>query len=230
MHLSEIVREISGFLKSVRKTLHHRLDKSQIQTVDELVVFVHTRSAYIAQTSLYGYLKTRMGRQYTKIFRDPDFSPSINRSKWAVYSACISDLSVHAVAVTAARSGMDAETARDLCRHCQYEGVVRTFTDDYAITLRSQVIRECFERTDLTLWPNAAIDGSAFSLSPDALADNTPVIDEYRDLDREIVRNSVRFRWSNISEEFSRRMDPDSLASDWESCSSKTRRPADNND
>lgn len=215
MKPDEIIQEIKGFISSLRRTMHHRLDKSRIRSVEDLVTFVHTRSAYIAQTSLYGYLKTRMGRQYVSIFKDPEFAPSINRSKWAVYSACLTDLSVHVAAVIAARAGMDACTSEAICRHCLYECVMDTYTDDYSNGLRSEVIREGFERASRTIWPNAAIAGSAFSTSPDALANNSPVIDEYRDLDREIVRNSVRFRWSNIIEEFGKRIDADALVEDW---------------
>ncbi len=216
MHgIQQHVRDITGFARMLRTTLRRRLFPTHIRTVDDLIRFIHTRSAYIAQTSLYGYLKTRMGRQYVEIFRDPTFAPALERSKWAVYAACLSDLSIHTVAIIQTRSDLDAAVARRLACHCQHECVTRTFTDDHARTLQDSTITGCHQRAGQTLWANAAIDSAAFTHSPAALADNSPVIDRYRELDREIIMNSVRFRWVNVRVEFSRLIDVDALTNDW---------------
>jgi len=209
-------RDIAGFARTLRHTLRNRLFPARIRTVEDLIRFIHTRSAYIAQTSLYGYLKTRMGRQYVKIFRDPTFAPALEQSKWAVYSACLSDLSIHAIAIIQTRSDLDLQAAQDLACHCQHECVIRTFTDAYSSKLQDAAITACHERSHQTLWANAAIDSAAFTRSPVALADNSPVIDQYRDLDREIVMNSVRFRWVNVRVEFSRLIDVPALLNDWQ--------------
>ena len=85
---------------SWRRSFGIRFDKSAIQNVDNLAEFVQTRSAYVAQTSLYGYLKTRMGTRFRQVFEDDKFLPSINKAKWQTYGACLSDLTVFAAALT----------------------------------------------------------------------------------------------------------------------------------
>ena len=65
---------------------------------EKLIEFIHSRAAYVAQTSLYGYLKTRMGRQYVDIFKDEVFAPSLNKAKWELFFACLADLTVYAIA------------------------------------------------------------------------------------------------------------------------------------
>ena len=58
-----------------------RFDKSRIDTIAEFIKFIHTRSAYVAQTSLYGYLKTRMGTRFRIIFEDDAFQEPLNTAK-----------------------------------------------------------------------------------------------------------------------------------------------------
>ena len=85
-----------------RRIFGVRFDKSPIQTLDSLVEFIQSRAAYVAQTALYGYLKTRMGTRFRVIFEDDEFAPSINNAKWSTYGACLSDLTVFAAATVGA--------------------------------------------------------------------------------------------------------------------------------
>ena len=68
-----------------RRIFGIRFDKSAIRNVDDLAEFIQTRSSYVAQTSLYGYLKTRMGTRFRQVFEDDKFLPSINKAKWRTY-------------------------------------------------------------------------------------------------------------------------------------------------
>ena len=58
--------------------------------------FLNTRASFVAQTSLYGYLRTRAGMRYPELFDDDAFVESINIAKWQVWLACLSDLAVYA--------------------------------------------------------------------------------------------------------------------------------------
>ena len=58
--------------------------------------FLHTRSNYLAQYSLYGYLRTRTGVRFPELFNDDAFVRSINIAKWHVWLACLADLAVYA--------------------------------------------------------------------------------------------------------------------------------------
>ena len=44
-----------------------------INNIDDLKKFIKERSSLVTQTTLYGYLKTRMGLKYTMMFTDDIF-------------------------------------------------------------------------------------------------------------------------------------------------------------
>ena len=50
-------------------------------------------------------------------------------------------------------------------------------------------------------------DDAAFTESPAGLVRWAPVMDELKELDEEIVRNSIRFRWQEVRREFARHLD-----------------------
>ena len=39
---------------------------------DSLAAFLGTRASHVAQTSLYGYLRTRAGTRFPELFENPD--------------------------------------------------------------------------------------------------------------------------------------------------------------
>ena len=65
-----------------------------INSKEDLQNFVQERSAHVTQTTLYGYIKTRIGSRYALMFEDEVFSNSINIAKWNIYVAAISDLTL----------------------------------------------------------------------------------------------------------------------------------------
>ena len=83
------------------KALAVRFDNSPIIEVEQLSDFLQTRSAYVAQTSLYGYLKTRMGTSFRQYFEDDAFSQSIRIAAIKVYESCLADLTIFAVGLIA---------------------------------------------------------------------------------------------------------------------------------
>ena len=66
-----------------------------INSKKDLQNFVQERSAHVTQTTLYGYLKTRIGTRYAIMVEDEKFSNSINIAKWNIYVAAISDLTLY---------------------------------------------------------------------------------------------------------------------------------------
>ena len=139
--------EISGSVPaSVRRALTVRFDRGPIATVDELVDFVQTRAAYVAQTSLYGYLKTRMGTRYRYMFDDEVYSKSIDFAKWRIYASCLSDLAVFAQLQRFVRAELNKDESIELARSCFDTAVRQTFVDVDDDALAQQVI-EPFRRT-----------------------------------------------------------------------------------
>jgi hypothetical protein len=62
-------------------------------------------------------------------------------------------------------------------------------------------------RIALCDWPSVADDETPFSESPAALVRHAPVVDEFKQLDEPIVRNSVRFRWQEVRRALRRDLD-----------------------
>ena len=62
-----------------------------IKSKGDLQKFIQQRSAHVTQTTLYGYLKTRIGVKYTAMVEDEVFSKSINIAKWNIYMIAIAD-------------------------------------------------------------------------------------------------------------------------------------------
>ena len=190
-----------------RRIFRIRFDKSPIQNVDNLVVFIQTRSAYVGQTSLYGYLKTRMGTRYRQVFEDDKFLPSINKAKWRTYGACLSDLTVFAAALTGSENRLKTNEISDLARKCFEAAVQQTFVGPEADEIRAEIVESFEDRINRTHWPNAAIGENAFTSSPKVLLDSAPIADELKAQDVEIVTNSIRFRWRDVREQLRKRID-----------------------
>ena len=216
-----MLKDMLEFASSLLRALRIRSDRSTINNADRLVQFVHTRSAYVAQTSLYGYLKTRMGRKYVEIFKDAKFAPSLNTAKWQVFAACLSDLCVHSVALAAKQGQLNADEAAGLARQCYRQCVEQTFKGDLAAGLAPAAVEDFEQRCRTVIWPNAAIGANAFTRSPKALADASPVSEEFKRLDRRIVENSVRFRWNDVRHQLERRLDGAALCASWRSRNEK---------
>ena len=86
------------WLAALRRRLTPWRKPDPLASLEDVADFVRARASYIAQTTLYGYIKTRTGTRYVSLFEDEVFVASINIAKWRVYLACLDHLSLHAVA------------------------------------------------------------------------------------------------------------------------------------
>ena len=66
-----------------------------IKTKEDLQSFIQERAAHVTQTTLYGYLKTRIGTRYQLRLDDEKYSESVNIAKWNIYVAALSDLTLY---------------------------------------------------------------------------------------------------------------------------------------
>ena len=66
--------------------------RKKIKNLDELETFIQTKSAWVTQVTLYGYLKTRMGTRYVLHFENDEFMSSVNLAKWNIYAVALQDL------------------------------------------------------------------------------------------------------------------------------------------
>lgn len=205
--------DLASLLPRPLRALAIRFDKSPIATVEALVEFDRTRASYVAQTTLFGYLKTRMGTQFASYFQDDEFSRSIRAASAKLYVSCLGDLTVFAVGLCA--PAMEAERAATLAERCFAEGFRRTLTDLDPEYVPEDAVAAFAARAALTAWDEAANGINAFSGSEADIVRFAPVVDEFKELDREIVSNSIRFRWRDVREQLRKRIDAPAIATDW---------------
>lgn len=176
--------------------------------------FLHTRSNYVAQYSLYGYLRTRTGVRFPELFNDEPFVRSINIAKWHIWLACLADLAAYAGGLVLQRTHAPASDVGELVSAavdailCEV-GMPAEAGDEFpghAARVRARIA--------LCDWNSVADDESVFSESPVALVRYAPVTDELRQLDEEIVKNSVRFRWQEIRRELREHLDAGRVLAD----------------
>jgi hypothetical protein len=175
-----------------------------------LARFIQTRAAHVAQTSLYGYLRTRAGTRFPELFSDDAFVASINIAKWHVWLACVSDLAVYAGGLVRRKSAHGFEAAPLM------EGIVHSLLQETGTPAEAGSEYEPHAsrvraRIALCDWSAVPEDETAFSQSPAALVHWAPIVDELKQLDEEIVRNSVRFRWQEVRRDLQRLLDANAV-------------------
>ena len=172
-----------------------------IAGTDDLENFIDMRSAHVAQTALYGYLRTRAGARFPELFANDQFVGSINIAKWQVWLACVSDLAVYSGILLRRQGSAPAPVVARLMQEIIERILIKTGIpvdagSDFvtgAERVRSRIL--------LCEWDVTGNDEAAFVQSPAALVQWAPVTEDLKALDEEIVRNSVRFRWHEVRRE-----------------------------
>ena len=70
------------------------IPKKNLSSLDDLEDFIQSKSAWVTQVTLYGYLKTRMGTRYVLHFENDVFMKSVNLAKWNIYAVALQDLTL----------------------------------------------------------------------------------------------------------------------------------------
>jgi len=177
----------------------------------ELTRFIDTRASFMAQTSLYGYLRTRAGMRYPELFDDDPFVQAINIAKWQIWLACLSDIAVYAGSRLAQHAPRETQRVGALMQSMIDEILEAAGTPAEAgaeFAAEAERVRDRVARTD---WLAVGEGEAAFTASPTALVRWAPIVKELKELDEDIVRNSVRFRWQEVRRDLARDLDPESV-------------------
>lgn len=181
--------------------------KAVIENAEALAEFINSRASHVAQTSLYGYLRTRAGTRFPELFKNPDILISINIAKWHIWLACVSDLCVF-IGQTMFQSGRVSTAEIESLMSSTFDRILEQTEipaeagEDFesAIEKERQRINSCD-------WSLDRDDDTIFSQSPSALYYWSPIADELKERDEIIVRNSVRFRWIEIRRSVRQQLD-----------------------
>lgn len=173
--------------------------------------FLESRASHVAQTSLYGYLRTRAGMRYPELFDDEVFVVSINIAKWQMWLDCLSDLAVYCGATMVRQHPEAAPRIAHLVRELVHDILRDTGVPAEAgegFSAHADAVRTRIEHCNLA----AVGEGEdAFSASPAGLVRWAPIMEELKELDAEIVMNSVRFRWQEVRRDLHRLLATDAI-------------------
>jgi len=186
-----------------------------VLTLSDLVSYAETRSKFVSQTTLYGYVKTRVGTRYGSMMEDDVFANSVNIAKWEIYLACLCDLSTY----VAARTSRDQSVAQSEIRALAVHLVDTAIINEEIPVERPQGfddIRSAFAaRAKATNWTDDMIGEAAFQDSLSALVEWAPIADELKNLDVDAVKYSMRFKWKKVRDQFETLIDADAVFDDW---------------
>ena len=176
--------------------------KKKISDLDDLEEFIQSKSAWVTQVTLYGYLKTRMGTRYVLHFENDKFMGSVNLAKWNIYSVALQDLTFFTFSHLKANF--------DYQKLDNAEEIFLKILDDETsnkmpIDIIDEAKKNFNERLKTIDWENYHKD-LPFNLSALSLYKWAPIADELKKLDRKIVLNSVILKWDVVKKEFKERL------------------------
>ena len=168
-----------------------------IDTKEDLKVFVQERAAHVTQTTLYGYIKTRIGTRYQLMLDDEKYSESVNIAKWNIYVAALSDLTLYVFSYLINQKKLKQNDAEEVLINIMNKELKNGLDEK----LYDKAKKEFILRLQTTDWNNFYLE-TPFKNSGFALYDWSPIADDLKVLDKEIVLNSIMLKWNLVENDF----------------------------
>ena len=168
-----------------------------INSTEDLQNFVQERSAHVTQTTLYGYLKTRIGTRFAIMVEDEKFSNSINIAKWNIYVAAISDLTLYVFSYLVSEKNLKQNDAETIFMNIINNEIKNGLNQ----TIYENAKKEFILKLKSINWQKFHSE-NPFKDSGLALYNWSPIADELKVLDKEIVLNSIKLKWNLVENEF----------------------------
>ena len=179
------------------------IPKKKLNNLDELEEFIQTKSAWVAQVTLYSYLKTRMGTRYVLHFENDEFMKSVNLAKWNIYAVSLQDLTFYVFSYLKINfQFQDLEKAKEIFNNILDDEISNKMPQD----IIEETKKTFDERLNKMNWDNQMND-YPFNQSALSLFKWAPIAEELKNLDRKIVLNSMILKWDIIKKEFSERIE-----------------------
>ena len=179
------------------------IPKKKIKDFNDLENFIKTKSAWVTQVTLYGYLKTRMGTRYVLHFENDIFMSSVNLAKWNIYSVALQDLIFFSFSYLKVNFNYyEIEKIKEIFLKILDEEKSNNMPSD----IIDQAKKNFFERLTKIDW-NIYYNDIPFNESALSLYKWAPISDELKELDRKIVLNSVILKWDVVKKEFNERIE-----------------------
>ena len=178
------------------------IPKKKIKDLNDLEAFIQTKSAWVTQVTLYGYLKTRMRTRYVLHFENDEFMASVNLAKWNIYAMALQDLTFFAFSYLKTNFNYNGiEKAKEI--------FLNILDDEISNKMPNDIIEEAKKNFEGRLkdinWDTYHGD-LPFNPSALSLYKWAPIAEELKVLDRKIVLNSVILKWDIVKKEFKERI------------------------
>ena len=168
-----------------------------INSKKDLRNFIQERSAHVTQTTLYGYIKTRIGSRYAMMFEDEVFLKSINLAKWNIYMAALTDCTFYVFSYLIDKKNLNQNDALEV------------FIEIIESEKNNGLENKLFEDTKLEFnqklkeidWKKYHQD-NPFKNSGLSLLKWSPIAENLKKFDKEIVLNSIKLKWNLVENEF----------------------------
>ncbi len=178
------------------------IPKKNLSSLDDLEDFIQSKSAWVTQVTLYGYLKTRMGTRYVLHFENDVFMKSVNLAKWNIYAVALQDLTLFTFSYLRSNFNyQDLNNAKEI--------FLKILDDETTNKMPLDIIEEAKKNFDERLQSiNWDIHFKDLPFNPSALSlyKWAPIAEELKTLDRKIVLNSVILKWDIVKKEFEERI------------------------
>ena len=178
------------------------IPKKNLSSLDDLEDFIQSKSAWVTQVTLYGYLKTRMGTRYVLHFENDVFMKSVNMAKWNIYAVALQDLTLFTFSYLRSNFNyQDINNAKEI--------FLKILDDETTNKMPLDIIEEAKKNFDERLQNiNWDIHFKDLPFNPSALSlyKWAPIAEELKTLDRKIVLNSVILKWDIVKKEFEERI------------------------
>ena len=168
-----------------------------IKTKKDLQNFIKERAAHVTQTTLYGYLKTRIGTRYIAMLEDEKFVESINIAKWNIYVSAISDLTFYVFSYLINQKNLKDNDAQEIFINIINEENTNGLSEEI-----SKKAKDEFKKKLNNLNWELYHSKDPFIDSGLALYDWSPIADELKILDKDIVLNSIKLKWNIVKNDF----------------------------
>ena len=178
------------------------IPKKKINNLDDLEIFIQSKSAWVTQVTLYGYLKTRMGTRYVLHFENDTFMKSVDLAKWKIYSVALQDLTFFIFSYLKANFNyQEVNQAKEI--------FLKILDDEISNKMPLDIIEEAkknFDQREQKINWDVYFNDLPFNLSALSLYEWAPIAEELKTLDRKIVLNSVILKWDIVKKEFLERV------------------------
>ena len=168
-----------------------------ISSKKDLRNFIQERSAHVTQTTLYGYIKTRIGSRYAMMFEDEVFLKSINLAKWNIYMAALNDCTFYVFSYLIDKKNLNQNDASaifmEIIESEKNNGLENKLFEDTKLEF-NQRLKEIDWKTHHHEDP--------FKKSGLSLLKWAPIADNLKAFDKEIVLNSIKLKWNLVENEF----------------------------